>query len=117
MHNLKWEQVDVKTTFLHGELNEQICMQQPEVVWFEPITQAMGTFMVSCGYSHCDYNCCVYSRRLNDDSFFYLTLYVDDMMIAAKSISHISALKTILTSEFEMKELEATKRILSIGDL
>ena len=42
MHNLKWEQVDVKTTLLHGELNEQIYMQQPEFgVSFEPITQAM----------------------------------------------------------------------------
>jgi len=28
--NLKFEQMDVKTAFLHGDLNEKIYMQQPE---------------------------------------------------------------------------------------
>ena len=28
--NLEVEQMDVKTTFLHGDLNEEIYMQQPE---------------------------------------------------------------------------------------
>lgn len=30
MHDLKLEQLDVKTTFLRGELEEQIHMHQPE---------------------------------------------------------------------------------------
>lgn len=29
--DLEIEQLDVKTTFLHGDLEEEICMEQPEV--------------------------------------------------------------------------------------
>ena len=61
--------------------------------------------MVSCGHTHYEFDCCVYSKKLDDDSFIYLTLYVDDILIAVESKSHISELKNMLSSEFEMKDL------------
>ena len=70
--------------------------------------------MVSCGYTHCEFDCCVYSKKLNDSSCIYLTLYIDDMLNAAKSKSHISKLKNMLSSEFEMKDLGVAKKILGI---
>nr|CAD40363.2 OSJNBa0093P23.9 [Oryza sativa Japonica Group] len=44
----------------------------------------------------------------------YLLLYVDDMLIAAKDKSEIEKLKAQLSSEFEMKDLGAAKKILSM---
>jgi hypothetical protein len=43
-----------------------------------------------------------------------LLLYVDDMLIAAKSKIDITNLKAQLSSEFEMKELGAAKKILDV---
>ena len=57
---------------------------------------------------------CVYSRKLSDGSFVYLLLYVDDMLIAAKNKAEIDSLKTLLSNEFEMKDLGAAKRILGM---
>nr|CBG76256.1 OO_Ba0005L10-OO_Ba0081K17.7 [Oryza officinalis] len=70
------EQMDVKTVFLHGELEEDIYMEQPEAI--------------------------------------YLLLYVDDMLIAAKDKSEIAKLKAQLSSEFEMKDFGAAKKILGM---
>lgn len=39
-------------------------------------------------------------------------LYIDDMLIAAKSMWEIKTLKSKLSDDFEMKNLIATKKIL-----
>ena len=41
-------------------------------------------------------------------------LYVDDMLIASKSMKEIAALKSQLSSEFEMKDLGPAKKILGM---
>ena len=43
-----------------------------------------------------------------------LLLYVDDMLIAAKSMKEITTLKKQLSSEFEMNDLGPTKKILGM---
>nr|GEZ11199.1 retrotransposon protein, putative, Ty1-copia subclass [Tanacetum cinerariifolium] len=55
---------------------------------------------------------CVYSKKVSGESYVYLLLYVDDMLIAAKNIVVIKDLKALLKSEFEMKDLVAAKKIL-----
>jgi hypothetical protein len=56
----------------------------------------------------------VYFLELQDGTFFYLLLYVDDMLIACKSIVEIDRLKTQLKNEFEMKDLGEAKKILGM---
>ncbi|KAG9450470.1 hypothetical protein H6P81_010435 [Aristolochia fimbriata] len=135
MHDLELEQLDVKTTFLHGELEEQISIHQPEGFVVEGkeghvclVTKYLyclkqsprqwykrfDSFMKKIGYFRSKYDNCVYFRKLDDGSFVYLLLYVDDMLIEAKEMEQINQLKTQLRGEFEMKDLGATKRILGI---
>lgn len=56
----------------------------------------------------------VYHKKLSDRSFIYLLLYVDDMLIASHNKSSINDLKALLKSEFEMKDLAASKKILGM---
>ncbi|KAL5757095.1 hypothetical protein ACOSQ2_021841 [Xanthoceras sorbifolium] len=135
MHNLELEQLDVKTAFLHGELEETIYMQQPEGFEIEGkkdhvcllkkslygLKQSprqwykrFDSFMIGHGYSRSQYDSCVYFRKLKDGSFVYLLLYVDDMLIAAKDIFELNKLKSELSGEFEMKDLGAAKKILGM---
>ncbi|GMI75420.1 cysteine-rich RLK (RECEPTOR-like protein kinase) 8 [Hibiscus trionum] len=65
-------------------------------------------------YTRSKYDHCVYLRKLQDGSFIYLLLYVDDMLIASKSQQEIDNLKAQLNQEFEMKDLGEAKKILGM---
>ena len=67
--------------------------------------------MIQIGYTRCEYDCCVYVHILKDVSYIFLVLYVDDMLIAAKSMCEVDKLKSLLYKEFEMKDLVAAKKI------
>lgn len=43
-----------------------------------------------------------------------MLLYVDDMLIAAKSLFEVDRLKSLLGEEFEMKDLGSAKKILGL---
>ncbi|KAL0460800.1 UNVERIFIED_CONTAM: Retrovirus-related Pol polyprotein from transposon TNT 1-94 [Sesamum latifolium] len=105
--DLHLEQMDVKIAFLHGDLAEQIYMEQPD-----GFTQPGHEHLI--GYKRCEYDCCVYVKSLDDGSFIFLLLYVDDMLIAAKNMCDILALKALLSQEFEMKDLGAATKILGM---
>lgn len=72
------------------------------------------SYMLRIGYRRCDYDCCVYVRSLDDGSFIFLLLYVDDMLIAANHLHDVNELKTKLGKEFDMKDLGAAKKILGM---
>ncbi|PSS08126.1 Endonuclease [Actinidia chinensis var. chinensis] len=133
--DLELAQLDVKTAFLHGDLEEEIYMSQPDGFkvpgkdhlacrlkkslyglkqsprqWYK----RFDLFMDEHGYTRSQFDHCVYFRKLQDGSMIYLLLYVDDMLIASKSKVEIDRLKAQLSREFEMKDLGEAKKILGM---
>ena len=70
--------------------------------------------MIRQKYTRSSFDHCVYYRELQNGSFIYLLLYVDDMLIASKSKVEIEKLKTQMSVEFEMKDLGEVKKILGM---
>jgi len=70
--------------------------------------------MIQIGYKSCEYDCCVYVKSLDDSSFIFLLLYVDDMLIAAKNLDDVVGLKALLSQEFDMKDLGDAKKFLGM---
>ena len=70
--------------------------------------------MIEHDYSQSKYDSCVYHQKLNDGSFVYLFLYVNDILIIVKNICELDKLKAQLIQAFEMKDLKAAKKILGM---
>uniref|UniRef100_A0A5B7BYT4 Reverse transcriptase Ty1/copia-type domain-containing protein n=1 Tax=Davidia involucrata TaxID=16924 RepID=A0A5B7BYT4_DAVIN len=134
-YDLELAQLDVKTAFLHGDLDEEIYMAQPDGFkvtgkenWTCKLNKSLyglkqsprqwykrfDRFMLDQKYIRSQFDHYVYFRKLRDGSFIYLLLYVDDMLIASKSKVEIDRLKVQLNSEFDMKDLGEAKKILGM---
>ncbi|KAH9723668.1 hypothetical protein KPL70_007189 [Citrus sinensis] len=133
--DLHLEQLDVKTAFLHGELEEEIYMLQPEGFaetgkenlvcklnkslyglkqaprcWYK----RFDSFIMSLGYNRLSSDHCAYYKRFENNDFILLLLYVDDMLVAGPNKDRIQELKAQLAREFEMKDLGPANKILGM---
>ena len=70
--------------------------------------------MVSPNFTRSEYDHCVYFKKLANDMFIILVLYVDDMLVASKSMFEINRLKAQLARTFDMKDLGAANQILGM---
>ena len=134
VENLHLEQLDVKTAFFHGDLEEELYMRQPEGFIKEDrknlvcrlkkslygLKQAprqwykkFDSFMSSHGFTRCQADHCCYFKKI-DNNFIILLLYVDDMLVAGSNMQEIVNLKLKLSKQFEMKDLGAAKQILGM---
>ncbi|GJU85033.1 putative RNA-directed DNA polymerase [Tanacetum coccineum] len=133
--DLEVEQMDVKTAFLHGDLDKEIYMEQPEGFqvkgkegyvcrlqkslyglkqaprqWYKKFESVIG----KQGYRKTSSDHCVFFQKFGDDDFIILLLYVDDMLIVGKNIGRIAQLKRDLSKSFSMKDLGPAKQIIGI---
>lgn len=136
--DLYLEQLDVKTAFLNGTLEEEIFMEQLEgyeakgkedmVCLLKKSLYGLKQspsqwnkrfdgFMKDQGFRQSPYDQCVYVSGEDVKSMIYLLIYVDDMLLVSKSMEVVQRLKDSLSKEFEMKDLGAATRILGMDIL
>ena len=133
-HGLLVHQMDVKTAFLNGELDEEIYMEQPDGFvldgqegkvckllkslyglkqapkqWHEKFERTL----TAAGFVVNEADKCVYYRHGGGEGVI-LCLYVDDILIFGTNLNVIKEVKDFLSRCFEMKDLGVADVILNI---
>jgi ATP-binding cassette subfamily B (MDR/TAP) protein 1 len=133
--DLEIEQLDVKTVFIHDDLEEEIYMELPEGFIIEGkehqvcrlkkslygLKQAprqwykkFESFMTELGYRKAQPDHCMFTKRYARGDFIILLLYVGDMLIVGNGTKRIALLKTTLSKSFAIKDLGLVKKILGM---
>jgi hypothetical protein len=142
-HRIQWKrriiitgvQMDVKTAFLNGDLDEDIYMQQPDGyradgqqadhVWklnksLYGLKQAgrawnkkMDTALVELGFQSLHSDSCVYIKR-DGSAVVYVLVYVDDLLLVTNDTAQLTATKAALSSRFDMKDMGEAQFILGV---
>ena len=132
--DLKIYQIDVKTAFLKGDLEEEVYMDQPKR-FVEPgqeskickLTKSLyglnqapkqwhenfDSCMIENGYKSNKCDKCIYSKLWNN-LHVIISLYVDGMLIFGSNMHVINETKNMLKSHFDMKDLGETNFILGM---
>ncbi|KAL0555831.1 hypothetical protein IC582_004332 [Cucumis melo] len=138
IHNLLIHQMDVKTAFLNGDLEEEIYMTQLEGFkisgqenkvcklrkslyglkqapkqWYEKFNNTL----ITNGFKINSSDTCVYSKMFGADCILIcleLIAYFDDMLIFGTNMELITDTKFFLSSHFEMKDLGEADVILGV---
>ncbi|GKB92753.1 zinc finger, CCHC-type containing protein [Tanacetum coccineum] len=135
IHNLVIHQMDVKTAFLNGDLDEEVYMKQPEgfvmpgnehkvcklVKSLYGLKQApkqwhqkFDEVVLSSGFHLNQSDKCVYSKFDNSGKGVIICLYVDDMLIFGTDQNQVDKTKKFLSSRFSMKDMGEADIILGI---
>ena len=126
--------MDVKTAFLHGDLDRDIYMTQPQgfVEQNKPnhvcllkkalygLKQAPRQWnikfdkcMRDIGFTRSNFDPCLYMKDVKSVPMFLL-LYVDDMLLVSPSMKSILEVQKFLNRNFDMKNLGDAKCILGM---
>ena len=130
--DLEVHQMDIKSAFLNGELEEEIYMRvppghnsPPSIVWklnktLYGLKQAsrkwykkLSTKLKSTGFWHSSVDHCIFYKN-RDSNLLVIAVYIDDMMILSDKIDLINETKRKLSSHFEMTDLGEIHWILNM---
>ncbi len=127
-------QMDVKNAFLHGDLQEEVYMEQPPGYMDQThpnlvcrlrkalygLKQAprawsdkIGQYLITSGFQTSNADFSLYVKK-TDHGIVIIVIYVDDLIIIGDSDADIFDLKKLLKQKFEMKDLEKLRYFLGI---
>lgn len=128
-------QLDVKSAFLNGPLEEEVYITQPpgfELKGSEDkvlklkkalygLKQAprawnkrIDAFLSKTGFRKCSVEHGLYVKKSDSGGILLICLYVDDLLITGSSSTEIAEIKRCLSSEFEMTDLGKLSYFLGI---
>eukprot|EP00253_Pinus_taeda_P025576 PITA_25576 len=124
--SLKWEvhQMDFKSAFLHGDLHEEIYMEQPtgfikidfglvcrlkkSLYGLKQAPQAwcakMDSFLLETIFSRCHFDNTIYTNKVGK-YLIIIVLYVDDLILTGSDPNLINHVNSNLKKKFEMTDL------------
>ena len=134
VEDLEIHQMDVKTAFLNGKLEEEVYIEQPEGyvepgkedlvcrlhktlyglkqsprVWW----QTVDAFFESVGFQRVESDYGVYIKW-NDQVHFIISVYVDDIILICNHLKELEQMKVKLRQQWEMTDLGELNFILGI---
>ncbi len=132
--NLELHQMDVKTAFLNGNLDEEVYMDQLEGFlikgkehmvcklkksiyglkqasrqWYLKFNDTITSF----GFKENTVHRCIY-LKVSGSKFIFLILYVDDILLASNDLGLLSETKRFLSMNFEMKDTGEATYVIGI---
>ena len=128
-------QLDVKSAFLHGELNEAVFVKQPQGyekkgeeykvyklkkalyvlkqaphAWYSQIE----AYLVKEGFEKCNCEHTLFIKRGDGGKILIVSLYVDDLIFTGNDVSMFVKFKNSMKLEFDMTDLGKMKYFLGV---
>ena len=132
--DMELHQMDVKTAFLNGDLEEEVYMKQPEGFsssngenlvcklkksiyglkqasrqWYLKFHSVISSF----GFEENIMDQCIY-HKVSGSKICYLILYMDDILLASNDKGLLHEVKQFLSKKFDMKNMGETSYVIGI---
>ncbi len=132
--DLELHQLDIKTAFLNGDLEETIYMQQPEgyaeggpnmvcrlrksLYGLKQAPRAWNTRLKQelegMGFTAPGADAGLFTTQYKGSNI-YILVYVDDILVAAKNLADVNHIKARLTAIFDIRDLGEAKYFLGMS--
>jgi len=134
-HRWKIYQLDVKSAFLNGFLEEEIYVEQPlgyieaendgkvyklkkALYGLKQASRAWNTkidrYFQENGFEKCPYEHAIYVNKEADGSILFACLYVDDLLFTGNNPTMFEAFKKSMVQEFEMTDIGLMAHFLGL---
>ena len=132
-NGLNVHHMDFTSAFLNGDIDNEIYMSQPEGFATDAklvcklskslygLKQSpkcwnanLDSFLKKLGFNQSQNDSCVYTKSENNN-IFIIAVYVDDLILASKSMDDLRSLKSALKLEYKMKDLGKLEYFLGVN--